>query len=81
MTLDTNVLASGLTRDGGVTARILNYWRSGTITLVTSQHILDELARALTKPYFASNHSEPQARALVRTVATRAMVVELSVDI
>ena len=81
VTLDTNVLASGLTRDGSAVAEIIRHWRSGAIVLVTSAHILEELTRAFANPYFGSNISMDQAQALLRLVETKAVVVELSVEV
>ena len=75
------MLASGLTRDGGAAAEVIRHWRRGSFLLVTSAHILDELARAFAKPYFASSLSVDLAQALVRLVATQAIVVDLSISV
>ncbi len=53
--LDTNVLASGIVgflNRQSPSARLLHAWRDATFELVTSEHILDELGRALARPYF-----------------------------
>lgn len=81
VTLDTNVLASGLTRSGSAAAEIIRHWQDDALVLITSAHILDELTRAFAKPYFASNVSDVRAKALVQLVETNATVVELSVEV
>lgn len=50
--LDTNVLASGFTHQGGVPDQILRAWLAGSFDLVFSDHIFVELARTFQKPYF-----------------------------
>ena len=53
-TLDTNILASSAIARTGTIATLFNHWRSGDFELVVSDHILEELERALRKPYFAA---------------------------
>ena len=53
-TLDTNILASSAIARTGTIAALFNHWRSGDFELVVSGHILEELERALRKPYFAA---------------------------
>jgi putative PIN family toxin of toxin-antitoxin system len=50
--LDTNVLASGLIKAGGPPGQILEAWVSRRFELILSDHILMELTRTLSKPYF-----------------------------
>jgi predicted nucleic acid-binding protein len=57
-TLDTNILASGAIARTGTIAVLFNQWRSGDFDLVVSDHILQELDRALRKPYFAARLDE-----------------------
>jgi len=47
MVLDTNVLVSGLAYPASMTGRILTAWRQGSLEIVLSRYILDELARVL----------------------------------
>lgn len=47
--LDTNVLVSGLAYPGSIPGCILNAWRQGALEIVVSRHILDELARVLSR--------------------------------
>jgi len=47
--LDTNVLLSGFAYPTAAPGRIVNAWRSGSIEIVLSRFILDEVARALPR--------------------------------
>ncbi len=49
MVLDTNVLVSGFAYPGSIPGRILGAWRQGSLMVVLSRHILDELARVLPR--------------------------------
>jgi putative PIN family toxin of toxin-antitoxin system len=47
--IDTNVLVSGLAYPDSPPGRVVEAWRKGSITLVSSSYILDELARVLPR--------------------------------
>lgn len=47
--LDTNVLVSGLAYPSSTPGRIVAAWRSGSLEVVLSRHLLDELARVLER--------------------------------
>lgn len=47
--LDTNVLVSGLAYPASIPGRILAAWRQGSLQVVISRYILDELARVLPR--------------------------------
>jgi putative PIN family toxin of toxin-antitoxin system len=47
--LDTNVLASGIAYPNSVPGRIVGAWNQGSIEVVLSSHILEELARILPR--------------------------------
>jgi putative PIN family toxin of toxin-antitoxin system len=47
--LDTNVLVSGLAYPGSVPGRVVAAWRQGTLEVVLSHYILNELARVLPR--------------------------------
>jgi putative PIN family toxin of toxin-antitoxin system len=47
--LDTNVLVSGLAYPASVPGRIVGAWRQGSLEVVLSRYILDELARVLPR--------------------------------
>lgn len=52
--LDTNVFMSGLVFPGGIPGKILQAWRLGSVDVVSSKFILDELRRVL--PRLAHRH-------------------------
>lgn len=47
--LDTNVLVSGLAYPGSVPGRIVTAWRQGSLDVVLSRYILDEMVRVLLR--------------------------------
>jgi putative PIN family toxin of toxin-antitoxin system len=47
--LDTNVLVSGLAYPGGVPGLIVEAWRQGSLHVVLSRYILDEMTRVLPR--------------------------------
>ena len=47
--LDTNVLVSGLAYPGSIPGRILSVWRQGSLDVVLSRYILDEMVRVLPR--------------------------------
>jgi putative PIN family toxin of toxin-antitoxin system len=52
VTLDVNVLASGLVMESGVPAQLLERWANGHFSLVISEHIVHGLSHTWQKPYF-----------------------------
>lgn len=45
--LDTNVFISGIFWEGNFSSQVINLWRNGTITLVSSLPIIEELVENL----------------------------------
>ena len=81
VTLDTNVLGPGLIGETGAAARLTRLWSDGAFVLVVSNHILAELERSYTDPYFAARVPSERAAALVNVVRNNATVVELSAEV
>lgn len=50
--LDTNILASAALNSSSVPGQTLTQWAEGKFVLIISEHILQELERTLSKPYF-----------------------------
>lgn len=70
--LDANILASGSIASAGTIALLISSWLAGRFTVFLSPHIMQEVERALAKPYFASRldpEATAQYLALVRSVA------------
>ncbi len=55
LVLDTNVLLSGIAHPASITGRIVTAWRGGSIDVVLSNWILEELRRVL--PRLAHRHA------------------------
>jgi predicted nucleic acid-binding protein len=68
ITLDANVLAPGFTSQNSASARLIDLWRSGAFELILSDHVLQELARTLTDPYFATRLPRDDAAAILCSV-------------
>jgi putative PIN family toxin of toxin-antitoxin system len=80
--VDTNVLASAaIAQPGGALASFIQALRAGAFELVLSEHILDELARTLAKPYFTRRISPADSRTYQVAVARRAILATLSVTV
>jgi putative PIN family toxin of toxin-antitoxin system len=58
--LDANVFVSGILSGHGVPGRILKAWRDERFELVTSEPILEEVARALRYPKVSRRHGWPE---------------------
>lgn len=74
--LDTNVLLSGLAYPGSVPGRIVAAWRNGSLDVVLSHYILDELRRVL--PRLSQRHglNDAEIADLVDCLAFQAELVE-----
>ena len=48
--IDTNVVLSGLIKPGSVPGRVLRAWRDGSIRLVLSEFLIEEIAVTLARP-------------------------------
>ena len=74
--LDTNVLLSGIAYPGSLPGRILSAWRHGSVEVVLSTFILEELRRVL--PRLAGRHglSASEIDDLVDILAIQAEVLD-----
>ena len=74
--LDTNVLVSGLAYPASVPGRIVAAWRHGSIDVLLSAYILDELRRVL--PRLAHRHglSAAEIDDLVDVLSIQAEVIQ-----
>ena len=74
--LDTNVLLSGIAYPASIPGKILSAWRGGSIDLLPSAYILDELRRVL--PRLAHRHglSGAEIDDLVDALAIQAEIIE-----
>jgi putative PIN family toxin of toxin-antitoxin system len=79
--VDANVLVSGIPASSGPIADIVRAWQDGTITLVLSEHILDEVARAWTKPYWQARMTPALRDAALGTLRAEADIVPIAEEI
>lgn len=61
--------------------QILNAWRDGQFTLVTSWHILDELERTLQKPYFQSRLTKSDIAAFFDLLQNETIITPITVNV
>ena len=71
VTLDANVLVSGLTSTG-TPSSIVDLWLLGTFELILSEHILNGVRQAWAKPYFRRFFQEDEISPLLMRVSNRA---------
>jgi putative PIN family toxin of toxin-antitoxin system len=74
--LDTNVLLSGIAYPGSVPGKIVAAWRHGSLDVILSRYILDELRRVM--PRLAHRHglTEREVEDLVDILSIQAEIVE-----
>jgi putative PIN family toxin of toxin-antitoxin system len=73
--LDTNVLVSGLAYPDSIPGRIVGAWRHGSLDVVLSHHILDEMVRILPR-LSRAKLSQAEIRDLVDSFMFLADVIE-----
>ena len=74
--LDTNVLVSGLISQGSPPGDLIEAWRSGRFTLVTSTAQLIEFRRVLGYERLQKYINQSQAKTLVETIVSVADIVD-----
>ncbi|MFT4037532.1 MAG: putative toxin-antitoxin system toxin component, PIN family [Thermomicrobiales bacterium] len=80
-TLDTNVLAPGIAGAGSLSNRLFRLWREGAFVLVISDHILQELERALNDSYFAARVPRSTVAEAMRQLSVYATVIDLTINV
>jgi putative PIN family toxin of toxin-antitoxin system len=74
--LDTNVLLSGVAYPGSLPGRIIAAWRHGSVDVVLSNFILDELRRVLPRLVARHGLSDREIEDLVDILSIQAELVE-----
>jgi putative PIN family toxin of toxin-antitoxin system len=59
VTLDTNVLVSGIILERGIPYSILELWRRGAFLLITSNELIDEVVEVLHRVKTVKNYDIP----------------------
>ena len=79
--LDANVLAPGFLGTTSVSARLVALWRRRAYELVVSEHLLAELTRAYSDPYFRQRIGPDQVADVLRLLRRQAIVTVLTVPV
>jgi putative PIN family toxin of toxin-antitoxin system len=82
--LDANVLASGLVnlaKPESPLGALLRAWAAGAFTVLVSDHILDEVERALQKPYFQRRMTPQQIAAGMQAVRRQADIIVITAHV
>jgi putative PIN family toxin of toxin-antitoxin system len=76
--VDTNVVVSHYLTPAAVAARVLHAWRAQRFELVTSEAILQEVARVLAYPHLRARHQmdEPEIAQVIENFRDLALLVE-----
>lgn len=74
--LDTNVLLSGTAYPSSIPGKIVSAWRNGSLEVVLSQYILDELQRVLPRLNHRLGWSSLEIRDFVDSLAFLADLVD-----
>jgi putative PIN family toxin of toxin-antitoxin system len=78
---DANVLVSGFAATSGTLSVLIDRWRAGQVRLVLSQHILDEVARTWTKPYWQARFGPDLIERALHLLALEAEVTPLRMQV
>lgn len=73
--VDTNLFVRGLMQ-GRVTAPLIQAWRNGRFTLVTSETLMAELAAVLTRPKFRKYFALSEITELLELITEQGEIVE-----
>ncbi len=74
--LDTNVLLSGTAYPNSIPGKIVSAWRGGSLEVILSQYILDELQRVLPRLNHRLGWSNVEIRNFVDSLAFLADLVD-----
>ena len=73
--LDTNIFIAALIVPGGSNYRLVEHWKRGNYTLLTSKTQLSELRRVSKEKPYQGLIRRPQAGTLVKLIRRRALVL------
>ena len=74
--LDTNVLLSGIAYPASVPGKIMSAWRHGSIEVLLSVYILDELRRVLPRLVQRHGLTSAEIEDLVDALSLQAEIIE-----
>ena len=79
--LDTNVLLSGIAYPASIPGKILKAWHRGSLELVLSDYLLDELRRVLPRLSHRHGLSATEIDDVVDALSIQAEVIEPTTDL
>jgi uncharacterized protein len=79
--LDANALVSGFPASTGTLADLLDRWRDGQFQLITSEHILDKIARAWIKPYWQRRFASERVKLVMALLREEAEITPIAVNV
>lgn len=79
--LDANVLAPGFLGTTSTSAQLIELWRQDVYELVMSEHLLGELVRTYTDPYFRRRITSAESARIVALLRLRSFFTELTVTV
>ncbi|MBI2672330.1 putative toxin-antitoxin system toxin component, PIN family [Candidatus Woesearchaeota archaeon] len=77
--LDTNVFISGIFWEGNFCSQIIEVWKEGKITLVTSSPIIEELIKVLKD--FKVQMQDEEIKEWEKVIIENAVIVESSIKL
>ncbi|MBI2029757.1 putative toxin-antitoxin system toxin component, PIN family [Candidatus Gottesmanbacteria bacterium] len=80
-TYDTNTLASGTTISQGPISFVIDAWINDEVEMITSEPLINELTRTLSKPYFTTRLTLEQTQSFIKLVRERATIVPITTPI
>jgi putative PIN family toxin of toxin-antitoxin system len=78
---DANTIVSGFPASDGVLRTLIDHWRAGRFQLVVSEHILTEVARAWTTPYWQRRFPPERVALVLDLIRSEATVTSITVDV
>ena len=79
--LDANVLVPGFVSSGSASSRLIDLWRIGEIELIVSQHLLGEVERAYSDPYYARRVDAEHVLRILALLRDEAIATPLTVPV
>lgn len=77
--LDANVLAPAFVGTASASKRLVDLWRRQVYDLVVSEHLLEEVARTYTDPYFRRRITPERSARVIAFLRRRALLIEPAV--
>lgn len=79
--LDANVLAPGFLGTTRTSAQLIRIWRQSAYELVISEHLLGEVVRTYTDPYFRRRINAAESARIVALLRAQAFFTEITIAV